>query len=50
MSPVADTDDEIQYRNLVIKLGKNLKKHQSLNKLIEEIVASPLYITPGKLD
>jgi hypothetical protein len=50
MSPVTDTADEIQYRNLVIKLGKNLKKHQSLNKMIEEIIASPLYITPGKLD
>lgn len=50
MSPVADSSDEIQYRNLVIKLGKNLKKHQSLNKMIEEIIASPLYITPGKLD
>lgn len=50
MSPTTNSADEIQYRNLVIKLGKNLKKHQSLNKLIEEIIASPLYITPGKLD
>ena len=50
MSPVADTADEVKYRNLVIDLGKNLKKHQSLTKLIEEIVASPLYITPGKAD
>jgi len=50
MSPVMDSTDEIKYRDLVIKLGKNLKKHQSLNKMIEEIIASPLYITPGKLD
>lgn len=50
MSPVTDSTDEIQYRDLVIKLGKNLKKHQSLNKLIEEIIASPLYITPGKIN
>ena len=32
MSPNSDTADEVQYRNLVIKFGKNLKKHQSLNK------------------
>lgn len=50
MSPVENSSDEIKYRNMIISLGKNLKKHQSLNKLIEEIVASPLYITPGKVE
>lgn len=50
MSAISDTQDEIQYRNLVIQLGKNLKKHQSLNKMIEEIIASPLYLTPGKVE
>lgn len=50
MIPNSDSVDEIQYRNLVIRLGKNLKKHQSLNKLIEEIIASPVYITPGKIN
>jgi hypothetical protein len=50
MSSLTDTADEIKYRNLVIQLGKNLKKHQNLNKMIEEIISSPLYLTPGKVE
>lgn len=34
---------EIQYRNQVISLGLQLKKHQRLDKLIEEIMRSPVY-------
>lgn len=46
--PGDDTSDEIKYRNIVIGLGKNLKVHQNLNKLIEDIIGSIIYITPGK--
>jgi hypothetical protein len=50
MSPGNETADEIKYRNLIISLGKKLKESQSVNKMIEEIIASPLYITPGKVN
>ena len=37
------SQEELGYRNFVINLGLNLKKHQSLKKMIQEIISSPIY-------
>ena len=48
VNPGDDTPEEIKYREIVIALGKNLKANQNINKLIEDIVGSLVYITPGR--
>lgn len=35
--------DSLAYRNFVVSLGLNLKKNQSLKKMIQEIIESPFY-------
>ncbi len=38
---------ELEYRNYVIQLGRDLKKHQSLKELIKQIINSNGYYRPG---
>lgn len=42
------TDAEKMYRERVIKLGLDLKNHQSLSTLIRKIIESPTFISPDK--
>lgn len=42
------TDAEKMYRNQVIKLGLELKEHQSLKLLMKKIIESPTFIAPDK--
>ncbi len=41
------TDKERYYRNFVIKLGQELKEHQSLEKMFKRIFSSKAYVAPG---
>ena len=41
-------EGELNQRNKVIQLGMKLKEHQSIEKLIEEIISSKAFISPDK--
>ncbi len=41
------TEKERYYRNFVIKLGKELKEHQSLETMFKRIFSSKAYVAPG---
>ncbi len=41
------TEKERYYRNFVIKLGKELKEHQSLEQMLKRIFSSKAYVAPG---
>ena len=41
------TEKERYYRNFVIKLGKELKEHQSLEQMFKRIFSSKAYVAPG---
>lgn len=43
LQPATLNDRDLYYRNLVIKLGLELKSHQRVDKLIESIISIPEY-------
>lgn len=47
LSDIRISEKERYYRNFVIKMGKELKEHQKLEKLFERIFSSKAYLVPG---
>ncbi len=42
-SPVGLNEEDLKHRNKVISYGLDLKKHQSLSKMLKEMISSPTY-------
>jgi hypothetical protein len=42
-APKKDHTDFLKYRNFVVKLGKSLRRHQSLKRMVKDIISSDHY-------